>query len=75
MLLAHELVHAAHANDSAWQGETSEPSVMPIANQIASERNAAIGSNYDTSRDNHVRTGLYDTTSPTSTLYSIARPQ
>jgi hypothetical protein len=75
MLLAHELVHAAHANDPTWQGDTSEPRVMPIANQIASEMNHATNSNYDNSRDNYVRTGLYDTTSPSSILYSIARPQ
>jgi hypothetical protein len=74
MLLAHELVHAAHASDPTWQDANSETTVIGVANQIAREMNAATGSNYDTSRDTEVRTQLYYTTAPTSTLYSIARP-
>lgn len=56
------------------QGEASEPLVMQIANQVAAELNAATGSTYSANRDNHEHTNLYNSTSPTSTTYSIARP-
>lgn len=74
MLLAHEFIHAAYGDDPAYQTAASEPLVMSIANQIAMELNAATGSHYDTTRDSHVRTGLYTTGSVTSTTPSIARP-
>lgn len=74
MVLAHELVHAGHAGDPAYQLDGSETLVMQIANQIAAELNEATGSNYDTTRDSHVRDRLRNTTSPTSTFFSIARP-
>jgi hypothetical protein len=74
MILAHELVHAGHPNDPAYQGAASEPLVMSIANRIAAELNAATGRNYEDDRDNHERTGLYDTDSPFSSTYSIAPP-
>jgi hypothetical protein len=78
MLLAHELVHAGHPSDSAYQGPESETLVMQIANSIAAEMNAATGSNYDTTRDNHDLGSdghRYNVTSPTSTNYSLVRPQ
>lgn len=74
MVLAHELVHAGHAGEAAYQGASSEGLVMQVANQIASELNAATGSSYDTTRDSHVRSGQFNTTSPTSIIFSIARP-
>ena len=74
MVLAHELVHAGHAGDPAYQLASSETLVMQIANQIPAELNAATGSNYNTTRDSHVRTEQYRTTSPTSIVYSLARP-
>ena len=76
MLLAHELVHAGHAGDPAYQDEASEALVMSIANQIAAEMNAATGSHYDTTRDSHIRdqNGLHYTSLVTSTVLSIARP-
>ena len=74
MVLAHEIVHAGHAGDPAYQGHGSESLVMQIANQIAAELNAATRSTYDTTRDSHERTGLYNTTSPTSITFSLVRP-
>ena len=73
MLLAHELIHAGHASDPLYQGSASETLVMSIANQIAAEINSSAGTHFDTSRDNHDGQRNY-TTSPTSTLFSIARP-
>lgn len=74
MILAHELVHAGHGGESAYQGPSSEPLVMALANQIASEMNAATGTSYDTTRNSHVPTQRFYTQSSTSTTYSIARP-
>lgn len=74
MMLAHEFVHAAHRYNPAYQTETSEPLIMAIANQIAIEMNAATGSSYNTNRDNHIRTGQHYTHSPTSTMFSVIRP-
>lgn len=79
MLLAHELIHAAHGNDPAYQGEASEALVMQISNQIALEINAATPNDFadfNTNRDNHIRDGQGYTTSITagSVSFSIARP-
>lgn len=73
MLLAHELVHAGNAGNPAFQGFDSEPSVIPIANQIAREVNAATGLNFNTTRDRHG--GEYrQTNSIKSTVFSITEP-
>lgn len=74
MVLAHELVHAAHRGDPTWQGHGSEHLVIPIANQIAAEMNAATGSSYGTTRDTHTHNTLWYTPSTTSTGFTIARP-
>jgi hypothetical protein len=74
MVLAHELVHAGHADDPAYQGAGSEALVMQVANQIAAEMNAATGSSYNTTRDSHIHQDRYWTNSPTSTTFSISRP-
>lgn len=73
MVLAHELVHAGNASNPAYQTPSSEALVMQIANQIAKEMNSATGSNYETKRDSH-EGKTYNTTSPTSTIFSISRP-
>ncbi len=75
MLLAHELVHAAHRYNPAYQGEDSEAVVMALANQIAAEMNAAIpNSNYNTNRDNHIRLAQHYSSSVTAASFTIARP-
>jgi hypothetical protein len=74
MVLAHELVHAGYASDPMYQGRDSESRVMPIANQIAAELNAATGGRYETRRDNHESTSRYNSHSATSSEYSIVRP-
>jgi hypothetical protein len=73
-LLAHEFVHAAFRENPAYQTPDSEPLVMSIANQIAAELNAAMGTNYSTDRNNHERTGQFYSSSVTSADLSIARP-
>lgn len=74
MALAHELVHAGNAGNPAYQGLSSEPLTMSIANQIAREMNAATGSDYDATRDIHNATGRFATDSPKSATFAIARP-
>jgi hypothetical protein len=76
MLLAHELVHAAYFPDMAYEGESSEPLVMSISNQIATEVNSSLGTHYDPTRETHEtgpNGGQFWTTSPTSTTPSIVR--
>jgi hypothetical protein len=74
MLLAHEIVHAGHAADPGWQTPSAETTVIAVANQIATEINAATGSHFDTTRDNEIRSELWDTDKSTSTVPSIVRP-
>jgi hypothetical protein len=68
--LAHELIHAAHPDDPAYQAHDSEPLVRPIENQIAAELNASLGKSY-TMRDTHERRRLYYTDSSTSDSYYL----
>lgn len=71
MILAHELIHAANADNPDFQTHASEPIVIPLANQIAAQFNAANGTNYDTSRDSHLRDMLFHAVSTFSEFFSI----
>lgn len=79
MTLAHELVHAAHDHAPTTQAEliAFEIVAMQVANQIARELNAVLGTSFNTTRDNHASQHTYHVSrvaGVSATAYVIARP-
>jgi Effector protein len=79
MTLAHELAHAAfdHAPTTDSERIAVETVAMNIANQIAREINAALGTTFDTSRDNHSSRGSFVVSSVSGvseTHFRLTRP-